>query len=816
MAHLNQGYHQAHRMYGAAVAHKAQTQAQQKEDLHIKEQTLAYTKAIKSKIKTLETPSEYIETFVISEILKIGQVYLLLKGEVEKWTRLKNRALANAKNKELGIYITCIKDCGMYTILSKLLSPTVGHTRNIQCAACKTLSIISHRPNRYRDARWYHEKQKQIALNTLEINGSIYNSLLLISHILNDQINDNTKYIKNKEIINLKCFALQLLANLVNHNSDVTIKTKQFEFISIILKILNNELLFELSLKCKKIKTKTKTKIKEGNTLQQIALLTLNNGINAILNLIQHNEINRKKFCQLNGWNFITKCLKHKCLQIRRLSLYFINIICSNNSQKNKLCSKYFLNSKFNDIESFKILLNMIDKICIKINKDIDKELNYQQFDNLLSSIIGTMSSLCSDNMLGSRKFCFYKSWKMIQKLFKILNKINKNTSYSISIHLYQQIFSLLSCFQVPKADQFDEFRISQKELIIKNNPNDNDALNGNTKLKLKQRKLKQKEDEKHAKLEFQKYQRIVREILRMLGGWIHTTSSPSPEPDDDNDDNNDNDDDDDIQDRDIILKFLFQCLAKPELVIGALCTIGKLCKFKNNGNIKRFDHMLENMKKEDNEEYLLCLKGLTDKLKRWMKCVFDRSSELNECAYFVNACNDLFDVITIDDKTSNNNNNKNKIIQNQHLRQDIILNGNIFYVLLMIITQPNKKYFTAPHSNDPSIRQQHQNNIASKEPQINNLKLIACYGLYKVIKNDIQFQTRFGAWIERINGALRDLATDPKDNATQQIALTHVIQSGCFIPNHSENIKRLNEFNLKHLLTQLFKEIQVTTTMRH
>ena len=132
MSHLNQRYHQAHRMYGRAVGHK------EKEELHIK----AYTKAIQSKIKTLQKPSEYIETFVISEILKLGQVYLLLKSDVEKWTKLKNRALANAKNKELGIYITCIKDCGIYTLLSKLLSPTVGHSRNIQCAACKTLSII--------------------------------------------------------------------------------------------------------------------------------------------------------------------------------------------------------------------------------------------------------------------------------------------------------------------------------------------------------------------------------------------------------------------------------------------------------------------------------------------------------------------------------------------------------------------------------------------------------------------------------------------------------------------------------------------------
>ena len=94
MAHLVQGYHQAHRMYGAAVVATSSTQA--KEDPVIKQQTTAYTKAINSKIKTLESPSEYLETFVISEILKIGEVYLLLKKEVEKWTKVKNRQFANA------------------------------------------------------------------------------------------------------------------------------------------------------------------------------------------------------------------------------------------------------------------------------------------------------------------------------------------------------------------------------------------------------------------------------------------------------------------------------------------------------------------------------------------------------------------------------------------------------------------------------------------------------------------------------------------------------------------------------------------------
>ena len=56
----------------------------------------------------------------------------------------------------------------------------------------------------------------------------------------------------------------------------------------------------------------------------------------------------------------------------------------------------------------------------------------------------------------------------------------------------------------------------------------------------------------------------------------------------------------------------------------------------------------------------------------------------------------------------------------------------------------------------------------------------------------------------------------DPTDNSYQQIALSHVIQSGCFTPICNENIKQLRNYNLEHLLNQLWKEIQVTTTIRH
>eukprot|EP01084_Bolivina_argentea_P214319 363855_1 len=168
MAHLSQGYMHAHDAYGSAVPNNPEKDA--------------YIKAIKSIQKTLENPHEYYETFIIKEILKIGDAYQSLRNEINKWSQLKNRLKANAKNKELGVYVAVLQQTKMYETLSKLLSPTVGHTKSIQTAACKTLSVIVFRPNRYRDAEWYNKKQKIIALKQFDINGSIYTVLLLVSH----------------------------------------------------------------------------------------------------------------------------------------------------------------------------------------------------------------------------------------------------------------------------------------------------------------------------------------------------------------------------------------------------------------------------------------------------------------------------------------------------------------------------------------------------------------------------------------------------------------------------------------------------------
>ena len=113
----------------------------------------------------------------------------------------------------------------------------------------------------------------------------------------------------------------------------INVQLSAFNFISIILKIINNELLFELSL-AYKLNDNNNT-----NILQQLALFTLIYGINSILNLIEHNKKKYITFCELNGWNIIIKCLTHNCSNIMKLYIYFIQVICS---QKCKFIQNIF------------------------------------------------------------------------------------------------------------------------------------------------------------------------------------------------------------------------------------------------------------------------------------------------------------------------------------------------------------------------------------------------------------------------------------------------------------------------------------------
>ena len=96
-----QGYRQAQAAYGNAMM----LNNPRVQDPASKQLQQSYTKAIKSIQGSLDNPQEYQESFIIKEILKVGEVYRLLRNEIDKWSRLKNKYEASAKNKELKQYI---------------------------------------------------------------------------------------------------------------------------------------------------------------------------------------------------------------------------------------------------------------------------------------------------------------------------------------------------------------------------------------------------------------------------------------------------------------------------------------------------------------------------------------------------------------------------------------------------------------------------------------------------------------------------------------------------------------------------------------
>ena len=220
---------------------------------------------------------------------------------------------------------------------------------------------------------------------------------------------------------------------------------------------------------------------------------------------------------------------------------------------------------------------------------------------------------------ISSLQFCFFKSWKVIRKLLETVNNVDKYSDYKISNILYFEIFSLLSCFDVPK--QFEKWRQSQHDIITKKADDSENDL-PKKKKSVKERKSAAKREEEAARKEFVKTQRIIKETVRMLGGYVHSTESPSPEPNGKDSDDEDEEkeekeeeEEDESFNRDIILKFLFECLAKQEFVIGAITAIGKLCKIKHNGNMKRLDQMIEIMKRENVNQYQLSVKGFKERL---------------------------------------------------------------------------------------------------------------------------------------------------------------------------------------------------------
>eukprot|EP00483_Globobulimina_turgida_P008744 UN08762 len=183
------------------------------------------------------------------------------------------------------------------------------------------------------------------------------------------------------------------------------------------------------------------------------------------------------------------------------------------------------------------------------------------------------------------------------------------------------------------------------------------------------------------------------------------------------------------------------------------------------------------------------------------IKCQFMGNKDFNQLVYFISAINDLIEAISFSNDNNNNNNGKEV--------RDLLLKSNVIYVFCMVITKSSNKFFIHQRNNNKMI------DYKARFEQIQNLKMKACYGLAKVIKYDIEMQSLFGQWLKSMNAALKDLAMDPVDNSLLQMAITHVIAAGCFKPINNQNIAQLRSQNIQHLLFQLYRQIQITTTQR-
>merc|ERR1712129_274292 len=179
-------------------------------------------------------------------------------------------------------------------------------------------------------------------------------------------------------------------------------------------------------------------------------------------------------------------------------------------------------------IGSFELLLNLMTKICNKLNEEMNQNMDveddgqsYKSIDDLLCKVLCCLNSVCADNMIGYEKFCSHKAWKNIRKLLETIIAF----AHPLSDTLYLQVFALLSCFGVPAS--FERWKRTQYDPMFKNAPKDLSNANILKKLTHKERKLKQKEDEKNERVEYKKNLQIIREIIRKLGGYVHSTTSP-------------------------------------------------------------------------------------------------------------------------------------------------------------------------------------------------------------------------------------------------------------------------------------------------
>merc|ERR1712154_526327 len=94
-------------------------------------------------------------------------------------------------------------------------------------------------------------------------------------------------------------------------------------------------------------------------------------------------------------------------------------------------------------------------------------------------------------------------------------------------------------------------------------------------------------------------------------------------------------------------------------------------------GNAKRFDQIIEIVKRENAKKYKEICDGLKKKMSPFMKKVeFVGKKDLNEFVYFIAAINDILGAM-------------NDCAQ----IRDFFLSGHVFYTMLMVITQPTDKF---------------------------------------------------------------------------------------------------------------------------
>lgn len=256
-----------------------------------------------------------------------------------------------------------MSDTGLYHAICRLLSPTHGFTKNIQAAACETLSVLVWNSNRFAEPThptWYLRKQSMIGLQMFEMNGSQYTTLLLLSYILS--IDESTlknlfrTHNESNSQLRLISNGVKLVWALSTRNNAIQNKMNELSIVSHILTIF--KCVYPISLLSTKSEilnltqsqcdSNPKLKLKHAKiTFANYIIINCLGALTSLLGNAQIREIfltnsgmgndaggagagdkgggNRKDPANLY---LILQCLHHNCVQIKVLALQFVNSIC--------------------------------------------------------------------------------------------------------------------------------------------------------------------------------------------------------------------------------------------------------------------------------------------------------------------------------------------------------------------------------------------------------------------------------------------------------------------------------------------------------